>query len=458
MKTVLIVSPCFPPVSAPDMQRVRMSLPYFSRFGWNAIVLAVEPQFIEGVLDPLLMDTIPAESEVHHAPALPCWLTRRAGLGDLGVRAFPFLHASGARLIEERAIDLVYFSTTVFTVTPLGRLWKQRFRIPFVIDMQDPWVTDYWKTRQNVRRGAKARVAGAVHGILEPWTMPQADGLIAVSQDYIATLQARYPRLSQVPCLTLPFCAADTDFAAARKHPQPNPFFVPDSGETHGVYVGRGGADMAPSLRIIFSALRRGLEQEPELFSRLRLHFIGTDYAPDSRRRKTVEPVAAEFGVADRVAEHPQRVPYFQALQILLDAGFLMVPGSDDPQYTASKIFPYILARKPLLAVFHERSSVCNILRRTGSGSLLAFDPEASSVDYAGELLPIWSSLLHKLPCSPETDWQEFNRYSAAEMVRQQCALFDDVISHTELSAIGGQHSTSSNGSEAGLTKVRADC
>ena len=228
------------------MQRVRMSLPYFSRFGWNAIVLAVQPEFHEGVLDPLLLETIPPDMEIHRVRALPCSLTRRVGLGELGLRSFPFLYASGSRLMEERSIDLVYFSTTVFTVTPLGRIWKQRFRIPFVVDMQDPWVTDYWKTRQNVHRGAKARLADAVNGILEPWTIPEADGLIAVSQDYIDTLQARYPRLAHVPCLTLPFGAADTDFDAVLKHPQPNRFFDRDSGLIHGVYVGRGGADMAP--------------------------------------------------------------------------------------------------------------------------------------------------------------------------------------------------------------------
>ena len=40
---VLIVSPHFPPVNAPDHQRVRMSLPYLGEFGWEGHVLAVVP-------------------------------------------------------------------------------------------------------------------------------------------------------------------------------------------------------------------------------------------------------------------------------------------------------------------------------------------------------------------------------------------------------------------------------
>ena len=33
MKRLLIISPNFPPLNAADMQRVRMSLPYFKDFG-----------------------------------------------------------------------------------------------------------------------------------------------------------------------------------------------------------------------------------------------------------------------------------------------------------------------------------------------------------------------------------------------------------------------------------------
>ena len=47
--------------------------------------------------------------------------------------------------------------------------------------------------------------------------------------------------------------------------------------------------------------------------------------------------------------------------------------GSDDPGYTASKIYPYILAEKPLLAIFHEESSVVRILQETNAGTVVTF-------------------------------------------------------------------------------------
>ena len=76
MRRILIVSPHFPPVSLPDMQRVRMSLPYFEQFGWHPTVLAVEPD-PDAVLDPLLPETVPAGTDVRWVRPLSKAVSRR---------------------------------------------------------------------------------------------------------------------------------------------------------------------------------------------------------------------------------------------------------------------------------------------------------------------------------------------------------------------------------------------
>ena len=43
LRRVLFVSPHFPPINAPDAQRIRTMLPYLESLGWEAEVLAVEP-------------------------------------------------------------------------------------------------------------------------------------------------------------------------------------------------------------------------------------------------------------------------------------------------------------------------------------------------------------------------------------------------------------------------------
>jgi hypothetical protein len=71
MRRLLVVSPQFAPVNAPDMQRARMSLPHFRAFGWDPIVLAVDPDRQEGPRDPVLLQSIPPDVQVVYASAIP---------------------------------------------------------------------------------------------------------------------------------------------------------------------------------------------------------------------------------------------------------------------------------------------------------------------------------------------------------------------------------------------------
>jgi hypothetical protein len=429
MKNVLVVSPRFPPTSAADLHRVRIGLRYFEENGWRPHVLAIDSALAGHEQDPMLLETLPARLTTTHIRALPERLTRKAGLGDLGIRAFPFLYAAGTRIIKDRQIDLVYFSTTAFVTMALGRLWKAQSGTPYVLDIQDPWLSDYYDNKPRNQRPPKYWLSQRLHRTLEPWTMKEVDGLIAVSDAYIETLKRRYSWLAERRTLTLPFGASETDFEILKSRPQANRFFSRSDGSINGVYVGRGGSDMSTALGIIFAAFRKGLSDAPDLFSRVKLYFIGTDYAGGDRARPTVSPVAAKFGLDSQVEETTSRVPYFESLQLMLDADFLLLPGSDDPQYTASKIYPCILSRKPLLAVFHERSSVCDVLRKTKCGTVFPFSDGEPGSDTATRFFKAWTDALKRLPFVPDTDWEAFEPYSAREMTRRQCNLFDQVLS-----------------------------
>lgn len=424
---ILIVSPHFPPISSADMHRVRVCLPYYRDFGWEPHVLAVDSACVEGTYEPLLMETVPADISVHRVAAIPARWTRKVGFGGLALRALPFLYREGARMIRRLSPDLVFFSTTEYMAMPLGRLWKRQFGVPFVLDMIDPWLNDYYDRNPLALPPPKYRLAQCMHKVLEPWTMRAVDGLTAVSEDYHRVLRERYPWIVESACCTLPYGASGIDFEVAARANTRNGHFLPEDGLLHGVYVGRLGTDMRLVCEAICTALAGGLRENPELFRRLRLHFVGTDYSPGAGGKPTIRPIAENMGLAEIISEQPRRVPYFEALRLLKDADFLLAPGSDDPAYTASKLYPYILARKPLLTVFHESSSVVQIVRSTGAGEVVTFNSVESSADIALRLLPVWKVLLARLPFEPATNWEAFDPYTAREITRRQCELFDRV-------------------------------
>lgn len=428
MRRVLIVSPSFPPTNAADMHRVRQSLPYLEENGWEATVLAVDPDFCDQPRDERLLETIPRTVRVERVRAVSSRVTRRLGFGSLAIRAYPFLWRAGTRLLSSSRFDLVFFSTTMFATIGLGPGWKRRFGVPFVIDLQDPWWSDYHSGPDappppggRLKYGISQRIAA----FQERHAMRSVSQVISVSPGYPELLLDRYAWMRREQFAVLPFGADAVDFRVVERANVTQEVFDPRDGNRHWVYVGRAGDDMALALGGFFQALARARSEHPDRFRNLSLHFVGTSYAHDHRAIPTVMPLAERHGLGELVREHPRRIPYFAGLRCLLDAEALIVPGSDDPGYTASKIYPYILAARPLLAIFHERSSVVDVLRATRGGEIVEFGSASTVEDVANRISDVWFRAAPKLP---GTDWTAFEAYSAREMTRRQCEVFDRAL------------------------------
>lgn len=409
------------------MHRVRTSIQYFKNYGWEYEIVAVHPNFCQIDKDDLLSLSIPSGTIIHHVKALSLKYTKYVGLGSLALRSLLFYRKTVDNLLKTKQYQLIYFSTTQFPILLLGPYWKKRFDIPFVVDIQDPWHTDYYEDKPKNQRPKKYWFSYFFNKLSERITMKNVDGLISVSQSYLATLIERYPRLVNIPKSTITFGAFKSDFDLAFNHSKflKVPFQT-KADEVNLVYIGRGGHDMRLALNILFKAFNQGLSLYPSVFKKLRLHFIGTSYAAKGTGMPTIAPIAKEFGLADYVNEQTDRISFYDNIFSLLSADALMIIGSDDPQYTASKIYPYILADKPMLAILHDQSSALDIIKRTNAGtstSLLAVD----STEIAFSFL---MKIASRLPSPQKTNWQLFDEYSATNMSKKQCLLFDSVIAN----------------------------
>ena len=420
-KKVLIISPYFPPSNAADMQRVRMSLPYFAQFGWDAEVVTIDPKHSDIAKDELLMQSLPPGVPIHYVDALDKSLTSKFGLGSIALRSLRFYRQKVDQLLEHGHFDLIYFSTTQFPVCTLGAYWKKRFGIPYVIDMQDPWHSDYYRDKPKDQRPRKYWFSYRLNKWLEPKAMRSVDGLISVSDRYITTLKARYPDICDIPADTITFGAFGQDMQIAEQYQSSFPNML-DPSSVNIVYIGRGGADMHQAITPLFKALKTGLENQPGLFGRLKFSFIGTSYAPAGQGVQTIMPLAKDIGVAAQVVEISDRISYYHALATLKQADALFIPGSDDPKYTASKIYPYILTKKPLLAIFNPQSPAIAVLKEYGANHV--FDYERNNQD---AILLFLSAVANRALVDTDYRQETIRRYSAEQMTARQCALFDKV-------------------------------
>ena len=110
----------------------------------------------------------------------------------------------------------------------------------------------------------------------------------------------------------------------------------------------------------------------------------------------------------------------------------LLVFGWDDPGYTASKVYPYILARKPLLSVIHEGSTAGDVIRTTQSGTLVTFGAAPDVHESAKAIFERWfvSGAFRE---TPRTNWQAFERFTAESMTQRVAEILDSVAGSASL-------------------------
>ncbi|MGF7074029.1 glycosyltransferase [Mucilaginibacter sp. 3215] len=421
-KKLLIISPYFPPVNAADMQRVRMSLPYFAACGWDAEVVTIDDQYVDLAKDELLLQTLPPGIKVHKVKALSKALTSKIGLGSIAIRSLWYYRKTVNRLVKHNKFDLIYFSTTQFPVCILGAYWEKRFGIPYVIDMQDPWHSDYYIKKPKSEQPPKYWFAYRLNKYLEPIAIKNAAGLISVSAGYIDELQSRYPVIQKLPAATITFGAFEPDLQIAKTNQKLFAALL-DDGFINVVYIGRGGKDLHKAISPVFEALRTGLNTNKKQFDKIKLYFIGTSYAPAGQGITTILPLAKQYNVEEHIVEIADRISYYQTLFTLQQANALFIPGSDDPKYTASKIFPYLLTEKPVLAVFNAASSAIPIMQQYGVEHVYNYDDVTSE-----NLFIFFEQLIKGNFQAVEYNAETVKKYSAHEMTLAQCRLFDKIL------------------------------
>ncbi len=431
MRHVAIINADFTPSSLPPALRVRFFAKHLPEFGWQATVITTDPNYYESTIDPENEQLLPKTLNVIRTSALPAKLTRSFGFGDLGIRSLFFHWRALKKLSRDKPIDLILIPVPPSMPMTLGRLAYHRLGIPYVIDYIDPWITEYYWSLPKEQRPPKWRWASSVARVLEPFSVKRASQITGVSKGVTDSVISRYSQFEESDATEIPYGGEADDLAYVKTHPRENRIFDKHDGLLHITYTGAFAIGMSSAVKAIFMALRAGLQRTPELFNRVRLHFIGSTYDPkaSSSSGYQVMPLAEEVGVAEFVDEHPARVSYLDALQLLLDSHALLVIGYDEPLYAASKIYPYILARRPILAVLHEDSSPVSILRKTNAAEVVTYNFVAQPLDRVKEISAKLEELLALPPdYQPRTNWEEFEPYTTRAMAARLSEVFDKAV------------------------------
>ncbi|MEW6320203.1 MAG: glycosyltransferase [Acidobacteriota bacterium] len=429
MRRLLLISPHFPPDGSAGTHRARVLAPALAEVGWTPLVLTVDARDYETDLDDELAQMVPATVEVERCRALPAAWTRAIGIGDLGLRALPGLWRAARRRLARERFDAVYITTYPVYPALLGPWIKRRFGMPFVLDVQDPWTGAWGLTvgggpggEPDVRSRLSRRAALALERRVLPW----ADALTGVSAALLDELRARYPVLQTRPAAAVPIGLdlADVHWAAAR--PRALPWLPASPGTFTLCAVGTVVPLALDVLRTVLTGAARLRASHPALAALLRLIFVGTSNQARADAAARVRPLADSLGVADLVHEHPPRVPFADALRTLLSASAVLVLGSSEARYTASKMAPAVASGRPLLVVAHPESEMHRRAVTLDGASVRAVAcPSATAADDVSAVLADW---IRQRPAARPVGAAALDGLAAPDLARRVAAVLDAVV------------------------------
>ena len=384
-------------------------------------MLGFEADETAQAVDPTLAQLTDEVASVVRVKAWPLAATRWTGLRNQGWRGWWRLRETGNRLISEFKPDLILFSTTVFNAFFHGVYWRKRWKIPFVLDLQDPWFNEHYKNNplEKPPGGYKYYFASAVARFGERHVYPHASGFISVSAGYFADLKRRFPTLS-VPQLVLPFVPDEGDWHWVKHHR--NSLATPglETSRINIVAAGRGGRDMAPAL----NALLHHLSHATEIRAECSIHLIGTAYTNRERPKPQFNEEVSNWPDLD-IRETPWRLPYLESLCWMMDASVNLILGSTDHRYSPSKFFNTFRAGRPVLVVAKSGTELHSLAINHPNCFVLEMREDGTTDP---SVLNSLVSFLGSANDSPKTEFSIPAAQSALAATQRQAEFFKAVL------------------------------
>jgi hypothetical protein len=427
--SVVIVSPYFPPSTLAGVHRSRHLAKHLPSHGWKPIIIRVDERHYSESNDPGLAALVPSGVTQIRTGAVPTRFARSVGFGDIGLRAYLPL----AKAIEE-SMRLHTPRAVLVTGSPyypmlLSERISKRWGVPVILDFQDPWVS-----AEGARQAkwSKAGIAHRISTLLEPRALRSSAWITSVSQTQNDEMAARYSWIDRSRMSAIPIGGDPADFETLRAAPRHRSALELRPGDINLLYIGTFLPRATPVVGTLFKAAALLKEWQPRIAERVKLIFIGTSNQPNPLPNDPgahrVAPIAAAAGVSEMVQEHPARVPYMDALALMANADGLLLLGSDERHYTASKIYPALMSGRPFLSIFHSESSSHEILSRAGGGAIHSFASLPELAEMAGTIALGLQRFGEGSIQFPPPNAAAYEPYTAHAVSGQFADIFDRVL------------------------------
>jgi glycosyltransferase involved in cell wall biosynthesis len=408
---VLIVSFYFPPAGGGGVQRPLKFATHLPGLGVETHVLAPDdPKWIhrDDELQPPTLAWVhrarylgasgrrPAE-ELHGSQGLERLskqaqlLGRRLLVPDENVGWNLTAIPAAIRVVRSEGIDVVLTTSPPSSVHLIGAAVKKATGVKWVADLRDSLVAHPHRRAERLAVRAKEQGEHAVAKLVAR----SADAITCVSDAIADELRERSPK---GPVVTIANGSDFDDFAGLERHPSDR-FRITHTGSFFGK------RDPRPFLTAL---ARSGLDD-------VVVRFLGDFRVADRDWAETLE-------LGDRlelIAYAPRR----RSLELQRDSEvlLLLIPdaGGRGKGVLSGKVFEYLAAERPILAVVPPDGAAAALVRDTGAGLVVAPDDVEGMTEALRELHGRWrGGTLDGRPLSDEWRRKVSRRARSEELVR----------------------------------------
>ncbi len=411
MKRVLLISYYYPPVTGSGMFRPLRLSRYLPEHGWDVTVLTIGER-ARLLNDKALRREIPTSVRVERTfslePRMPMLVMRKLGLRRLTeliepwlavpddqLGWVPFATRRGARLLRRGDHDVVVSTSAPYSAHLIAMRLRERFNVPWVADFRDEWTANPyltfpsdWHLRLNAR--------------LERRVLTRADRVVCVSEPWLANLAAQVPDEPRDKFRELPNGYDGDHFDDPG--PPPDRFRIVYTGTFHG----------PRSPAVFVQALCGALERDRIPRDEMEAVFVG--HTANTRELDGLPDCVRIIGAQ----------PHHDALRFLARAAVLLliIPPEGGAGNHTGKLFNYLAAGRPILALAPEPNVAAELIRRTRSGRVAPTDDPRAVEDALVDLHRDWKAGRSL----PNQDREHIATYEGRAQARDWASMLDELI------------------------------
>jgi len=401
-KNVLLIAYGYPPFGQTSSRRSGCMAKYLSCFGWTPFVLTRKWTPTNGPYDPTIVKGIPEDVIVHKMAydvrqhSIPARVKKR-----LYQTLFPhkdpiefFRKASLILpdLIQKHRIHVIWATFPPLCDLALADNVSKAKGIP--------WVADFRDVSQFID-GLGEALMRPMRLFQEKRVLKSASAIITVSDGFARTLRQRHNR--EVMVIPNGF---DPDIMTTEQS-----FVFPKFEIVYTGGINTGHPDFTPLLDAVQNLCHAGkMDSEDILIS-----FYGEG---NERRLKRLfrHPLS-------RVIRNCGGVPRSESLAHQCSALILLQTAAPGTGWMTSKIYEYLIARRPILAIPRDGDSIEKLMRETNAGA------SCSTKDEIADQLTVWYSEWKKTgTVAWHGDMRMIMQFSRKEQAKETTRLLDEVI------------------------------